>query len=163
MTNQVKSVFETIYREHRPMVYQMCMGFMKGDSDLANDLSQEIFVNVWNGLSRFKGESSYKTWIYRITVNTCLQQIRKTKNKQNISLNESYDVAEPINNTEEKHLQLYKAIGQLPEVDRLIILMVLEEAEYDEIAKAMGINETNLRVKIHRIKKRLKELLAYAG
>ena len=79
MTNQVKSVFETIYREHRPMVYQMCMGFMKGDSDLANDLSQEIFVNVWNGLSRFKGESSYKTWIYRITVNTCLQQIRKTK------------------------------------------------------------------------------------
>ena len=163
MTNQVKSVFETIYREHRPMVYQMCMGFMKGDSDLANDLSQEIFVNVWNGLSRFKGESSYKTWIYRITVNTCLQQIRKTKNKQNISLHESYDVAEPINNTEEKHLQLYKAIGQLPEVDRLIILMVLEEAEYDEIAKAIGINETNLRVKIHRIKKRLKELLAYAG
>ena len=163
MTSQSKSLFETIYRDHRSMVYQMCLGFMKGDSDMASDLSQEVFINVWNALDRFKGESSYKTWIYRITVNTCLQQIRKTKNKKNISLSESFDVAEPINNMQEAHLQLYKAIGQLAEVDRLIIIMVLEEAEYDEIAKVMGINETNLRVKIHRIKKRLKELLAYAG
>ena len=162
MVTQSKSLFESLYREHRPMVYQMCMGFMKGDLDMASDLSQEIFINVWNALGRFKGESSYKTWIYRITVNTCLQQIRKIKAKQNISLNESFDVAEPITNTQETHLQLYKAIGQLPEVDRLIIIMVLEEAEYDEIAKVMGINETNLRVRIHRIKKRLKELLAYA-
>jgi|SRR5687768_7845600 len=162
MVTQSKSLFESLYREHRPMVYQMCIGFMKGDLDMASDLSQEIFINVWNALSRFKGESSYKTWIYRITVNTCLQQIRRTKTKQNISINENFDAAEPIANTQEAHLQLYKAIGQLPEIDRLIIIMVLEEAEYGEIAKVMGINETNLRVRIHRIKKQLKELLAYA-
>jgi RNA polymerase sigma-70 factor (ECF subfamily) len=92
-----------------------------------------------------------------------MQQIRKDKNKQRISIREGFDVAEVINTSEENHLQLYKAVGQLEEVDRLIIMMVLEEVEYEEIARVIGINETNLRVKIHRIKKRLKELLAYAG
>jgi RNA polymerase sigma-70 factor (ECF subfamily) len=159
---QTKSLFETLYREHRPMVYQMCMGFMKGDHDMANDLSQEIFINIWNSLAGFKNESSHKTWIYRITVNTCLQQIRKEKNKKKISIDDGFDVAEPVNNTEENHIQLYKAVGQLPEVERLIMMMVLEEVEYEEISKVIGINETNLRVKIHRIKKRLKDLLEYA-
>jgi RNA polymerase sigma-70 factor (ECF subfamily) len=160
--NPEKSFFETLYNEHHGMVYQMCMGFMKGDSDIANDLSQEIFINIWNALGGFKNESSYKTWIYRITANTCLQQIRKDKNKQRISIREGFDVAEIVNTAEETHLQLYKAVGELPEVDRLIMMMVLEEVEYGEIASVIGINETNLRVKIHRIKKRLKELLEYA-
>lgn len=160
--SQTKSLFEILYHEHRPMVYQMCMGFMKGDSAMASDLSQEIFINIWNALPGFKNESSHKTWIYRITVNTCLQQIRKEKNKQRVSLNEGFDVADPVSTSEETHLQLYQAVGQLQEVDRLIMMMVLEEVEYEEIAKVIGINETNLRVKIHRIKKRLKELLQYA-
>jgi RNA polymerase sigma factor (sigma-70 family) len=160
--SHAKSLFETLYHQHRPMVYQMCMGFMKGDSAVASDLSQEIFINIWNALPGFKNESSHKTWIYRITVNTCLQQIRKEKNKQRISLEEGFDVTDSVNTAEEAHLQLYHAVGQLPEVDRLIMMMVLEEVEYEEIAKVIGINETNLRVKIHRIKKRLKELLDYA-
>jgi RNA polymerase sigma factor (sigma-70 family) len=160
--SQAKSLFETLYHEHRPMVYQMCMGFMKGDSAMASDLSQEIFINIWNALAGFKNESSHKTWIYRITVNTCLQQIRKDKNKQRVSIDENFDVAEPGNTAEETHLQVYQAVGQLSEVDRLIMMMVLEEVDYEEIAKVIGINETNLRVKIHRIKKRLKELLEYA-
>jgi RNA polymerase sigma factor (sigma-70 family) len=138
------------------------MGFMKGDHDMASDLSQEIFINIWNALEGFKNESTHKTWIYRITVNTCLQQIRKDKNKKKISIGEGFDVPDVVNNTEESHIQLYKAVGQLPEVDRLIIMMILEQVEYEEIAKVIGLNETNLRVKIHRIKKRLKELLAYA-
>lgn len=160
--NANKSLFETLYREHCVMVYQMCMGFMKGDQDMANDLSQEVFINIWNALSGFRKESSYKTWIYRITANTCLQQIRSDKNKKRVSIGDGFDVAENVNTTEETHFRLYRAVGQLPEVDRLVIMMVLDEVEYQEIAKVIGISEANLRVKIHRIKKRLKELLEYA-
>ncbi len=69
--------FEKIYHRHHPMVLQMCLGFVKGDKDTANDLSQEIFISVWNNLDKFRGASSYKTWIYRITVNTCLQYVKK--------------------------------------------------------------------------------------
>ena len=158
-----KSLFETLYKEHHAMVYQMCMGFMKGDRDMASDLSQEIFINIWNALRQFKNESSHKTWIYRITVNTCLQQIRKEKNKKRVSIGEGFDLADvPVNPAEENHLRLYRAVGQLEEVDRLIIMMVLEEVGYDEIARVIGISDANLRVKIHRIKKALKELLQYA-
>jgi RNA polymerase sigma factor (sigma-70 family) len=157
-----RSLFETLYREHHAMVYQMCMGFMKGDHDMAKDLSQEIFVNIWNALSGFKNEASYKTWIYRITVNTCLQQIRKDKKKQHVSIHHDFDMSESANVKEENHIRLYKAVGQLDEVDRLIMMMMLDELEYDEIARVLGMNEGNLRVKIHRIKKRLKEILQYA-
>jgi len=65
-------LFETIYHQHEPMVLQMCLGFVKGDNDIANDLLQEVFISVWKNLEKFKGASTYKTWIYRITVNTCL-------------------------------------------------------------------------------------------
>ena len=66
---------------------------------------------------------------------------------------------ENSNETDQNFATLYQAIGKLNEVDRLIIMLVLDELSYDEIAEIMGINPTNLRVKIHRIKKKLKELL----
>lgn len=81
MNDKNRSLFESLHMQYNPMVQHMCMGFMKGDKELANDLTQEIFINIWNAIPGFKGASSYKTWIYRITVNTCLQHIRKEKIK----------------------------------------------------------------------------------
>lgn len=143
------------------MVIQMCMGFVKGDADLAKDLSQDIFINTWNSLDKFKGESGYKTWIYRITVNTCLKYIRDKKDKYRVdieNIGSKLKDDSPAYN-ESAYESLYKAIGQLEEVDRLIIMMVLDELKYDEISNIIGISEVNLRVKIHRIKKNLKKIL----
>ncbi|MEO1654863.1 MAG: sigma factor, partial [Bacteroidota bacterium] len=64
-----KETFEQLHQDYAPMVQQMCQGFMKGDLDLAQDLGQETFINIWKALDAFKGSSSPKTWIYRITVN----------------------------------------------------------------------------------------------
>ena len=83
MKNSRTEHFETIYHQHQPMVLQMCLGFVKGDKDIANDLLQEVFISVWNNLEKFKGASTYKTWIYRITVNTCLQYIKNEKKEIN--------------------------------------------------------------------------------
>lgn len=154
-------LFESLHSEYYGMVHQMCMGFMKGDMELANDLTQESFINTWKSLDKFKGASSYKTWIYRITVNTCLKYIRDDKQKKQVSLESQVNLTStndsPTN--EQPHHELYHAIGQLNELDRLIIMMVLDELEYEEIAHVVGINEGNLRVKIHRIKKNLKKIL----
>lgn len=142
------------------MVHQMCMGFMKGDIDQAMDLTQESFINTWRALDKFKGASTYKTWIYRITVNTCLNYLRASKTKNQISIDAEMQLPEtsiPENSNLEPHHELYQAIGQLGEVDRLIIMMVLDELKHDEIAEVVGISEGNLRVKIHRIKKNLKK------
>lgn len=120
--------FASLYSEYNSMVVQMCLGFMKGDRDLASDLAQDVFVNVWNSLSRFRGESSHKTWIYRITVNTCLLHIRKERGRQHIPL----EIAETVSSepTAETNIEaLYRAIGQLPEVDRLVTMMLLDDLE----------------------------------
>ena len=145
------------------MVMQMCLGFSQGDSDKANDLTQETFIKVWKHLESFKGQSSYKTWIYRITVNTCLQLIKKEKRKSSLPIETVAHklTTEPSNDLTEESMRLYKAIGQLNKIDRLVIMMVLEGQEYEDIAEVIGIQPTNLRVKIHRIKKRLKKILSH--
>lgn len=154
-------LFKSLHTDYYAMVHQMCLGFMKGDIDLANDLTQESFINTWRSLDKFKGASSYKTWIYRITVNTCLKYIRDNKQKTQVSLETQADLtsASEGQTNEQPHQELYQAIGQLNELDRLIIMMVLDELEYEEIANVVGIKEGNLRVKIHRIKKNLKKIL----
>lgn len=156
-----KNLFESLHKQYYAMVHQMCLGFVKGDYDIASDLSQEIFIIIWKKLDTFKEASTYKTWIYRITVNKCLEFIRKEKNKKTIPIsNFKYELK--VENKEEKtedEKELYFAIGQLKELDRLIIMMVLEGQESKDISEVIGINPINTRVKIHRIKKRLKTIL----
>ncbi len=161
MSNMRESTFHNLHSQYHAMVLTLCRGFMKGDLALAHDLVQDIFINIWNALPEYRGEASFKTWIYRITVNTCLLQIRRDKNKQRLPLEKVAHVAEAdnTNQTSEHEKILYTAIGQLEEVERLIIMMVLEEEEYEEIARIIGVTENNLRVKIHRIKAKLKTLI----
>ena len=139
----------------------MCLGFVKGDHDVASDLSQEIFIVIWKKLDTFREESSFKTWIYRITVNKCLEFIRKEKNNKTISISShEYHITEASSeDPRTSSKELYLAIGQLKELDRLLIMMVLEGQDYETISEVIGIHPTNTRVKIHRVKKRLKKIL----
>ena len=154
---QTNETFEDIYQEYYPMVFQICFGYFKGEEEIAKDASQEVFIIIWKNLKKFKGDSSIKTWIYRITVNTCLGQIKADSRRK-----------EALNHVERNHRDanlddsvsnLYKAIGQLNKTDRLIIMMVLEKEKQKTIAEILGIEETNLRVKIHRIKIKLGKIL----
>jgi RNA polymerase sigma factor (sigma-70 family) len=158
MKEEHKPLFESLHQSHHVMVRQMCKGFMKGDRELADDLTQEVFINVWNALPKFRDEASHKTWIYRITVNTCLLYIRREKGKQRESFDDAPDMAHESADTSQVDA-LYRAIGQLEEVERLIIMMVLDELDQETIAHIIGINQNNLRVKIHRIKTKLKNIL----
>ncbi|HRG10619.1 MAG TPA: RNA polymerase sigma factor [Cyclobacteriaceae bacterium] len=159
--NSLNQTFQNLHAQYFSMVFNLCRGFMKGDRDQAHDLAQDVFINIWNALPGYRAEASYKTWIYRITVNTCLLQIRKDKNKIKVPL-ETVTVEAETDSTshaQENENILYRAIGQLEEVDRLMMMMVLDEIEYEEIARIMGVTENNLRVKIHRIKTKLKTLI----
>jgi len=157
-----KALFESLYRDYHPMVLQLCRGYMKGDMDSAGDLMQEVFINTWCALGKFRNEAGYKTWIYRITVNTCLNYIRSRKNQSLLRINEelyALPAEESPQTSDKRHEMLYHAIGQLREVDRLIIMMVLNELEYKEISDIIGMSEGTLRVRISRIKKSLKEII----
>lgn len=157
MSAAFRQLIEDLHRQYYPMVFNICIGFLKGDTEQAKDLSQEVFINAWNALAGFRKEASYKTWLYRITVNSCLQYLRrkKTQLKQDIGTIEN-----SIEETPKVDYQpLYNAIGQLSEIDRLVIMMVLDEVDYEEIAQVFGLSSVNLRVKIHRIKSRLKKIM----
>lgn len=152
-----KEQFTTIYRQHHAKVFRLCKGYFNGQEETANDTVQEIFIKVWQHLEGFRNESTVSTWIYRISVNCCLLHMRKSSVKKEIQLQHLPDVAqEEYNPVKEEQLRkMYSCIGQLEEISKLIILLVLEGVEYPEIAGVVGISEDTLRVRIHRIKKLL--------
>jgi len=145
--------FEQIYKTYWDRIFRLCMGFVN-DYDAAQDLSQETFIIVWQKLETFRNESSIGTWIFRIASNNCLRQIEKQKRFPKSEL--------PVHLSEEKLTSLepqiqflYKCIAELPETDRIIISLELEDIKQNEIAKIVGLSEANVRVKIHRIKEKL--------
>jgi RNA polymerase sigma factor (sigma-70 family) len=156
--------FTNLYNEYGEGIRKLCLGYT-GDAVLAQDLLQETFIAVWNNMQKFRGDAKWSTWIYRIAVNTCLTHLRKKKDTLMDIENTSFSMLPDEVNTKEQEVQLlYKCISRLQETDRLIITLVLEDKPYEEIASITGITETNLRVKIHRIKKQLTQIYnSYAG
>ncbi|MBX0334460.1 sigma-70 family RNA polymerase sigma factor [Pontibacter sp. HSC-14F20] len=156
MTQQ--ETFTRLYRQYAPGIRQLCRGYT-GSATQAEDLLQESFLAVWNNMHKYRGDASWGTWIYRIAVNTCLLYLRKEKTKpEKITDDALLNLAEEEYNQDGEVQLLYKCISRLPETDRLIISMVLEELPYEDIASIAGITANNLRVKIHRIKKQLTEM-----
>jgi RNA polymerase sigma factor (sigma-70 family) len=150
--------FTKLYNEYGPGIKKLCLGYT-GDAVLAQDLLQETFIAVWNNMQKFRGDSKWSTWIYRIAANTCLAHLRKKKDQVMDVANTALAMLPDEVNTKEQEVQLlYKCISRLAETDRLVITLVMEDKPYEEIAAITGITENNLRVKIYRIKKQLTEI-----
>jgi RNA polymerase sigma-70 factor (ECF subfamily) len=145
--------FEEIYKTYWSKVFRICMGYVN-DHDWAKDIAQETFVTIWQQLPKFRNESAIGTWIFRIASNNCLRQIERQNRMPRSEMPE--EIAEIISHNIEPAVQfLYKCIAELPETDRLIISLELEDVKQAEIAKIVGLSESNTRVKIYRIKERL--------
>ncbi|MCO5946108.1 RNA polymerase sigma factor [Mucilaginibacter flavidus] len=146
-------VFEDIYRDYWNKVFRICMGYVN-DRDLAKDMAQETFILIWRKLPQFRNESAVGTWIYRIASNNCLRQIERSNRMPKTELPEQIeDTLEP--DMEWQSRLLYKCIAELPETDRIIISLELEDVKQAEIAKITGLSESNVRVKIFRLKEKL--------
>ncbi|CEJ70689.1 ECF RNA polymerase sigma factor SigW [Chryseobacterium oranimense G311] len=146
-------VFEDIYELYWQKIFRLCMGYVN-NSELAQDLAQETFIIVWQQLPKFRNESGIGTWIFRIASNNCLKQIEKEKKFSKADL--PVNLEEKKQESLEPQIQLlYQYISELPETDRIIISLELEEVKQAEIAGIVGLSESNIRVKIHRIKEKL--------
>jgi len=135
------------------------MGYVN-DDELAKDLCQETFVAVFQQLPKFRQESAVGTWIYRIATNICLRQINIQKRMPKSELPyQIKDNSEQDNKIEQDKMTdlLYQFISELPELERIIISLELENMKQAEIAEVVGISAANARVKIHRIKEKLTE------
>ena len=163
MRSQKEQDFEALYQSHKDKIYRLCLGFVR-EKELANDLFQEILIKIWRHLESFKGESEISTWIYRIAYNTALTFSTKEKKQgeKKAEIPDNLDLAEPENLSQElenRLQQLYQAISELNELDRIIATLLLEGTAYKIIAEISGISENYVAVKVNRIKALLTQKL----
>ena len=150
--------FATMVRDHKSTIYTVCYMFSK-DQDEVNDLFQETLINLWRGFDSFKGQCDVKTWIWRVSLNTCLTSERKKKRRvDTVPLSMECNLFTDTDDDTRQIQQLYSRINKLGLVDRAIILLWLENMSYEEIGQIIGISTKNVSVKLVRIKEQLKKM-----
>jgi RNA polymerase sigma-70 factor (ECF subfamily) len=163
-TNQ-QHEFVQLLNQHQPLIHKVCNLYEQAPSD-REDLFQEIVVQLWKAYPKFRGESKFSTWLYRIALNTAISGLRKRKNHFASFEPDKLptDIQDEIY-SKEKELQLdqlYSAVRQLSEIERALVMLYLEDRSYDEMEEILGINQNNLRVKMNRIKEKLRKLIKSA-
>jgi RNA polymerase sigma factor (sigma-70 family) len=149
--------FTNIYNLHASKVHRLCLGYASGNNELAKEWHQETFIKVWKHRNSFKGKSSIDTWIYRIAVNVCLGDLRKSRKSitinEDLLSNSSYD---DNKNDDEKNIKkMYHCIDQLNKQNKALILLGLENIPQTTIADTVGLAHGTLRTRLSRIRKSL--------
>ena len=129
------------------------------DAEDRKDLHQEIIFQAWKAASGFKGEAKFSTWLYKISLNVALTHLSKIKKHAKINEGVSMVPYEYPAELSERADQLYRAIRQLTEVDRGLIMLHLDGYDNAAIGEIMGITKNNTGVKLHRIKQQLSDIL----
>ena len=153
-----EKAFSDIIHKYKNTVFTVCYLF-SNDQEEVNDLFQETLLNLWRGFDSFKGKCEVKTWIWRVSFNTCLTFERKKKRHvETVPLSMEINLFTDTDNDTRQIQQLYSRINKLGLVDRAIILLWLENMSYEEIGQIIGISTKNVSVKLVRIKEQLKKM-----
>jgi RNA polymerase sigma-70 factor (ECF subfamily) len=158
-----EKIFNDILKDYGDKIYRLCCYYVKNEED-RKDLVQYIYVRIWSGLDSFQHKSSISTWIFRISLNSCIDFLRKEKKRRHVIV--SMDkveqaVADGSKNIEKNLIDserirlLYACMDRLSLTDKTIMSLYLEDVSYREMADIVGISEKNVSVKLVRIKKKL--------
>ena len=157
-------IFADWVQSHSAILWKVARSF--APSGQPEDLHQELLVALWQAVPAYRGEAKPSTFIYRVAHNFALTWLRRQQRYQRIfdPLPETVaDRAAPVTSgsaeTERRVGRLYEAIRGLPEIERTLTLLYLDEVSYRDMADVLGISESNVGVRLHRIKKRLAEEL----
>lgn len=150
--------FAKIVRENKTTIYTVCYMF-SDDREEVEDLFQEVLIALWQGLDLFRGESALRSWIYRISLNTCISADRKKRRRaDSVRLDMKIDLFADTNDDTRQVQMLRSRIGKLGVFDRAIILLWLENLSYEEIGAIVGISAKNVSVRLVRIREQLKNM-----
>ena len=162
-----KSAFEELVKRHQDLVFSLSFK-LTGNRELANDVAQEAFIRAWKAIEKFRGDSTFGTWIYRITVNTAWTLRKKAKKHYSLNIE---DTQEPVVIDEKKDPELVainsdlsvvlrKALNQIPLEQRIIVeLKNIEGRSHKEIADYLDISVTSAKVRLHRAHQKLRNIL----
>ena len=162
-----RSAFEQLVLRHQALVFSLAYK-LTGNREMANDVAQEAFIRAWKAIEKFRGDSTFSTWIYRITVNTAWTLRKKAKKHNTLNIDDTY---EPIVIDEKKDPEmvainsdlssvLSKALNNLPVEQRIIVeLKNIEGRSHKEIADYLDISVTAAKVRLHRAHQKLRQIL----
>lgn len=162
-----RSAFEQLVIRHQELVFSLAYK-LTGNREMANDVAQEAFIRAWKAIEKFRGDSTFSTWIYRITVNTAWTLRKKAKKHNTLNIDDTY---EPIVIDEKKDPEmvvinsdlssvLSKALNNLPVEQRIIVeLKNIEGRSHKEIADYLDISVTAAKVRLHRAHQKLRQIL----
>ncbi len=162
MDKELEHRFVTNLEQHQNIVHKICRIYTN-DQESHNDLFQEITIQLWKAYPKFRGDSKFSTWMYRVALNTAITLYRKSKRvikTQDIDTVSFRIKADEYDDQTEQQLKLmYTALKQLNDIDKALVFLYLEDQSYKEISDTLGITEVNARVKMNRVKTKLKSIL----
>ncbi len=155
--NEQRDIFNDWLDQHRALLFKVIRAYAVHEED-QDDLFQDISLQIWRSIPNFKGASAVTTWLYRIALNTAIKW--STKQKKHVEGHQEIgEVSHVLKSHEEQDNErvkwLYQEIQKFNEIDRSLSLLLLEGYSYKEMALMIGISESNVGVKIHRIKEHL--------
>jgi len=147
-------ILEEWLKLHKGLIFKVVRAYTVADHD---DLFQEIIIQVWHSIPTFRQEASVTTWLYRIALNTAIKWTKKEKKYAGAETldNVQHLLEENRTQIDERLTWIYEEIFKLDEIDRSVTLLLLEGFSYKEMSAMLGITESNVGVKINRIKKQL--------
>lgn len=163
MLAETETSFLANLNQNIGIVHQVCHTYFRRDAVEREDVFQDIMYQLWKSYPQFKGESKFSTWMYKVALNTAITHIRRsTRTPHNAELTEVIAgptrINEHMSRVEKIHL-LHEGIATLTDIDKAIILLHLEDQNYDEIASVTGLTKANVSVRLVRIKRALKDYL----
>jgi len=157
--------FLILIDQHSGILYKVSRMYMDSESD-QEDLRQDIIFQLWKSIDKFKGDSQFSSWMYRVAINTSITYFKKEKRRPDKSeLNSNFEVVDS-DDSWEKESQLahfYTAVKTLNKIEKAIILLFIEGYSHKEIAKQLGLSSGNTRVKLNRTKQKIKDLIKTQG
>lgn len=153
--------FTQLIRQHSGIINKVSY-FYATEQMPFDDLRQEIYINIWQALPQYRGDSKVSTWIYRVAVNSALMVIRSSRPRiKTVTFDLVLpDISSELDDAQRENLQtLYALINRLEDIEKAIILLWLDELPYEEIARTLGLKRNTVATKIHRIKDKLSNSL----
>jgi RNA polymerase sigma-70 factor (ECF subfamily) len=162
LNKELKNKFVKELQSNQGIIHKICRAYTNDEAH-HKDLFQEISIQLFKAYPKFKGESKFSTWMYRVAINTAISLYRKSKRM--VKTSPIYDNLKELefndyDDTKDKQVELlYKAIHKLNDIEKALVLMYLDNKAYIEISSTLGISQVNARVKMNRAKTKLKNIL----
>lgn len=149
--------FEAVITQHSALISRICFSYAT-DGEEYKDLRQDVLINIWKGIATFRGDASSLTWVYRVTLNTCVSTVRKRSSRPATERLDTMPIDFPEEREEEGLRErfeiLHRLISELSPIDKAIVTMWLDERSYDEIAEVVGMSKNNIGLRLYRIRER---------